>query len=67
VKVGDLVRLPKQSRYWWSGKVGLVIGYGYGDRDDDHRNPDYRALHIIIGQHHVRFGENFVELISEGR
>ena len=67
MKVGDLVKLPKESQYWWSEKVGLVIGYGYGDFDEDPLDPDLKALHILIGQHHVRFGVNFVELVSEAR
>ena len=66
MKVGDLVRCPKEDQYWWSGRVGLVIGYGYGDQESD--DQDRSALHILIdGNKHTRFGANFVELISETR
>jgi len=65
VQIGDLVRCPKDDQYWWSEKVGLVIGYGYGDGDEDPQNPDRNALHIIVdGNKHARFGANFVDLIS---
>ncbi len=66
MKVGDLVKLPKESQYWWSERVGLVIGYGYGDQESD--DQDESALHILVdGNKHTRFGANFVELVSESR
>ena len=67
MKIGDLVKLPEDYHYWWGGKVGLVIGYGYGDVDEDPLYPDLKALHIIVGDKHTRFGANFVELVSESR
>lgn len=67
MKVGDLVKLPVDDHYWWSEKVGLVIGYGYGDGDDDPNNPNWNVLHIIVGDKYTRFGDNFVELVSESR
>jgi len=66
VKVGDLVRCPKGDRYWWSERVGLVVGFGYGDQEGDDR--DMSALHILIdGDKHARFGTEYVELVSESR
>ena len=66
MKVGDLVKCPKEDHYWWSERVGLVIGYGYGDQEGDDR--DRSTLHILIdGNKHARFGVNHVELISESR
>lgn len=66
MKVGDLVKCPEEDRYWWSGRVGLVVGYGYGEQEGDER--DRSVLHILIdGDKHTRFGVDHVELVSESR
>jgi len=62
VKVGDLVRLPEDSYYWWGGKVGIVVGIG-----DHHRPSSQRTLRVMVGSHYTKFGANFVELVSESR
>ena len=67
MKVGDLVKLPKDDHYWWGSKVGLVI-----DLEANHLNPELHTLRILVAAHnpgysHVKFGANFVELISESR
>ena len=65
MKVGDLVKLPEDSYYWWGGKVGLVI-----DIEDRHKAPSVQTLRLLVaarnpGVGYVRFGANFVELINE--
>ena len=66
MKVGDLVKCPEMDRYWWSNRVGLVIGYGYGDQECD--GQDRSVLHILIdSDKHARFGVDHVEVISESR
>ena len=67
MKVGDLVKIPEDNHYWWGGKVGVVIDIG-----DLHQNFGQRTLRLLVagdnpGIGHVKFGENFVELISESR
>ena len=67
MKIGDLVRLPEDSHYWWGSKVGLIIGL-----EANHINPERHALRILVaardpGYGHVKFGANFVELISEAK
>ena len=67
VKIGDLVKIPEDRHYWWGGKVGVII-----DIEDRHRNIMQRTLRLLVagenpGIGHVKFGSNFVELISEGR
>ncbi len=67
MKVGDLVKLPEDYHYWWGGKAGLVV-----DIEDRHRSHYRQTLRILVaacnpGVGHVKFGANFVELISESR
>tara|TARA_Y100000310_G_C20371378_1_gene663670 strand:+ start:536 stop:730 length:195 start_codon:yes stop_codon:yes gene_type:complete len=62
VKVGDLVRLPDDSHYWWGGKTGIVVGI-----EDKHQLPHYWTLRVMVGCHYTKFGANFVKLISESR
>ncbi len=67
MKVGDLVRLPKDNHYWWGNKVGLVIGL-----EDNHLNPERVTLRIMVAArdpkyNYVKFGANYVEVISESR
>ena len=66
MNLGDLVKCPKETRYWWSERVGLVIGYGYGDQEG--HDQDKSALHVLIdGNKHARFGVDFLELVVESR
>ena len=65
MKVGDLVRLPEDNHYWWGGKAGLVVSI-----EDRHQKVGWQTLRILVAAHnpgfsHVKFGANFVELISE--
>jgi hypothetical protein len=60
VKVGDLVKLPEDSHYWWGGKPGLVVAI-----EDKHQLPQYWTLGVQVGYHYTKFGANFVTLISE--
>ena len=68
MKVGDLVRLPEDDYYWWGGKAGLVVGI-----ENEKQPPSsWRTLRLLVAAEKgctgwVKFGENFVELISEGR
>ena len=67
MKVGDLVRLPKDNYYWWGNKVGLVIGV-----ENSYSSPELDTLRIVVSarepEHsYVKFGANYVELVSEGR
>ena len=66
MKVGDLVRLPDDNHYWWGSKVGLVIKL-----EPNRSNPKMSTLSIIVAAqnpefNYVKFGANFVELVSEG-
>ena len=65
MKIGDLVRLPEDSYYWWGGKVGVIVGMEY-----DHA--DWPTLRLLVAAEnecagYAKFGANFVELISESR
>jgi hypothetical protein len=62
VKVGDLVKLPEDSHYWWGGKLGIVVAI-----EDKHQMPDYWTLGIMVGCEYTKFGANFVKLINESR
>ena len=67
MKVGDLVKMPEDDHYWWGGKVGIVINI-----EDPHQRLDWQTLRLLVAAHnpgcgHVKFGANFVELISESR
>ena len=59
MKVGDLVRLPKDDHYWWGSKVGLVTAL-----EDNHLNPELSTLRIMVAvpspeYSYVMFGANF--------
>ena len=67
MKIGDLVKIPEDNHYWWGGKVGVIIGIG-----DLHQSFSQRTLRLLVaadnpGFSHVKFGANFVELISEAK
>ena len=67
MKVGDLVKLPEDNYYWWGGRAGLVI-----DIEDRQQKVGWETLQILVAAHdpgfgYVKFGANFVELISESR
>ena len=58
MKVGDLVRCPSDDYQWWSEKIGLVIEIV----------PDgcFNLVRLLVGgDSYARFGENFLELVSE--
>jgi hypothetical protein len=60
VKVGDLVRCPPDDHQWWGGKIGLVIEVV----------PDgcFNLIRLLVdGDFCAKFGENFLELVSEGK
>jgi hypothetical protein len=61
VKVGDLVKLPEDKYFWWSGKVGIIVAI------ETPADAVPRNLRIMVGPHRTKFGERFVELINEGR
>ena len=66
MKVGDLVKLPNDRYFWWAGKVGLVVGV-----EDKQRQPLFHSLTILVAApdpefNPVKFGANYVELVSEG-
>ena len=65
MKVGDLVRMPEVSPYWWSRKVGLVDLV----ESKDGYPREYRVLIASAGPHsYVRFNDvSFCELVSEAR
>jgi len=68
VKVGDLVKLPEDSHYWWGGKAGLVVDI----ETDPYIHPDRQTLRLLVAAEkecvgYAKFGANFVELISESR
>ena len=61
------MRLPSDNYYWWGGKVGLVIGV-----ENEHLNFEMRTLKIVVAardpEHsYVKFGANYVDLVSESR
>ena len=67
MKIGDLVKLPEDNHYWWGGKAGLIL-----EIDDPCRAEYYWTLRLLVagknpGVGHVKFGANFVELVSEAR
>ncbi len=67
MNIGDLVRLPSDNYYWWGDKVGLVIGV-----ENEHLNFERRTLKIVVSAHdpehrYVKFGANYVDLVSESR
>ena len=64
MKVGDLVRMPPSSTYWWGDKVGIV---DLIDRATEHHPwTEYRIF--VPPNRYARFSEtSFVELISEAR
>jgi len=66
MKVGDLVKIPEDNHYWWGGKVGVVISI------EESPFSASQTLRLLVagdnpGFSHIKFGANFVELISEGR
>jgi len=65
VKVGDLVKLPPSSTYWWGGKVGiidLIVNTGLHGATW----LEYRVL--VPPNRYARFNDtSFVEVISESR
>ena len=65
MNVGDLVRLPIVSPYWWSGRVGIVDIAGPDDQWPD-APISYRV--IVEPGKYVRFGDpSFAKVISESR
>ena len=67
MKVGDLVKIPEDSHYWWGGKVGVIVGI-----EDKHQSFGQQTLRLLVAAEkecagHVKFGANFVELISEAK
>ena len=62
MKIGDLVRLPEDSYYWWGGKAGIIVGI-----EDKHQSFAQRTLRVMVGGHYTKFGANFVELVSEAK
>ena len=68
MKIGDLVKIPLDDYYWWGGKVGVVVDI----ETDPYVHPDRHALRLLVagenpGISYVKFGANFVELISEAK
>ena len=60
MKVGDLVKMPKATAYWWSEQIGIV------DRCETESYVEYRVF--VPGKGYARFGDpEWVELISESR
>ncbi len=59
MKVGDLARCPPDDYQWWSGKVGLVIEIV----------PEgcFNLVKLLVDGEKTRFGENFLELVSEAK
>ena len=65
MKVGDLVKFPDVSPYWWSNRVGIVDIAG-----PDPKWPDAPISYRVIVEpgKYVRFGDpDFAEIISESR
>jgi|7_EtaG_2_1085326.scaffolds.fasta_scaffold80518_1 hypothetical protein len=62
LQIGDLVKLPEVSGYWWSGKIGIVDQAGA----DDVIGVDYRVL--FSGMKYVKFGDpEWVEILSKAK
>jgi hypothetical protein len=63
VKVGDLVKMPPSSVYWWGDKVGII------DLIESRHGGAVLEYRIVVSPgRYARFSEtSFVELISEGR
>ena len=75
MKVGDLVKIPEDNQYWWGGKVGVVIDIEMEPVQPSlggYVHPARQTLRLLVagdnpGFSHVKFGANFVELISEAK
>lgn len=66
MKVGDLVKLPIVSPYWWSDRVGIVDFAGPEPEWGSNGPISYRV--IVEPGKYVRFGDpDFAEIISENR
>ena len=66
MKVGDLVKLPVVSPYWWSNRVGIVDFAGPDPVMGPGAPMSYRV--VVEPGKYVRFGDPaFAEVISESR
>jgi hypothetical protein len=62
MKVGDLVKMPSSSTYWWGDQIGIIDIV----EPKDSGNVRYRVF--IPGKGTARFSQaSFVEVISESR
>jgi hypothetical protein len=62
MKVGDLVKMPSSSTYWWGDQIGIIDIV----EPKDSGNVRYRVF--VPGKGTARFSRaNFVEVISESR
>ena len=63
MQVGDLVRMPPSSTYWWGGKVGII------DLVEARHAGLWLEYRVFVPPNkYTRFSErSFVEVISEGR
>ena len=63
MKVGDLVRMPPSSTYWWGGKVGVI------DLIEHCHHGLWLEYRVFVPPNRfARFSEtSFVELLNETR
>lgn len=48
MKVGDLVKMPTGTHYWWSGQLGIIDYYGV-DNPHDSTNSTFWSLSVKVG------------------
>ena len=66
MKVGDLVKFPIVSPYWWSDRVGIVDFAGPDEVLGPGAPMSYRV--VVEPGKYVRFGDpDFAEIINESR
>jgi len=63
MQVGDLVRMPPSSTYWWGGEIGII------DLIEVKQNSCHREYRVLVSPNrYARFSEtSFVELVNEAR
>lgn len=63
MKVGDLVRMPRDMDYWWSEKVGIIIS---AEGQTPYSPPLYKV--VVAPQSYLCFNDaSWVEIVSESR